>query len=127
MNNMNEWLNSLKPGDDVLIEMIHKQPHKGTVDRLTQTMIIVNCGKNGSGTTLYRRFRLKNGYAIGEDCFYTACLKPCTPERLKELKQKRLRNSIIHQIRNTNWHNIDDRTLNAVNAIIENRSKSNGN
>lgn len=115
---MELWLNTLKPGDSVLISKPHKTPYPAIVDRITSTMIIVNCGKNGSGTTLYRRFRNTNGYAVGDDSFYTPSLEQATPERMLELKKQLIRNTVIHRIKNTNYHQLDDDSLAEINAVL---------
>lgn len=112
------WLNLLKPGDEVLINKTHKTPHHAVVDRLTSTMIVVNCGKNGSGTTHYMRFRNTDGYAVGEDSFYTSTLEEATPERIFELKRVATRNRVIHKVKNTNWCLVDDDTLAEINAVL---------
>ena len=115
---MEAWLNMLNPGDDVLINRTHKLPCHGVVDRLTSTMIIVDCGKNRSGITQYRRFRNTDGFAVGEDSFYTAALERATPERMFELKRQTNRNHVIHKIKNTSWHVVDDDKLAEINAIL---------
>lgn len=73
---MYEWLEALKPGDEVFVEDSLRR-----VDRLTATQIIIG----GS------RFSRSTGRRIGSSGWRSTCLCEPTPERRREARAAQLR------------------------------------
>lgn len=78
-----EWLEQLKPGDEVYISGRTGTPTKGKVTRLTKARIFVTNGKYLSGNDNELAFHKKDGYSVGGGSWYSSSLLQPT-DKLRE-------------------------------------------
>jgi hypothetical protein len=99
--NEREWLDSLKPGDRVIISG-RWQEALATVDRVTKTQILV---KSGS-----MRFRKKDGGLVGADSYNNACIYSPTERRVHDIMHRKA----CEQIGKVQWKTLTLETLHKV-------------
>lgn len=80
---MSEWLQNLKPGDQVVVNGTASRIN--TVSKVTATQIIIHHKNN---YTL--RFSKETGYLRGGGSYCTTKLEPATPELLEKIELQEL-------------------------------------
>lgn len=102
----NEWLENLKPGDEVIIETGYSctSLSAGTVDRVTKTQVIV-----GS-----RRFGRACGWLVGRGNRTPVRLVQPTQECLNRL----LRQDALSLVKTTNWERLPQETLLMIHGLL---------
>jgi hypothetical protein len=103
------WLQSLKPGDEVIVsgsrpgsvECVRK------VERITKTLIIV-------GRT---RFNRERGQTVGGG-WHHCYLDEATPGAMRQLEHDALRRSLIYKLQDVTWYDMPLDTLVAVDALL---------
>ena len=75
-----EWLEQLKPNDEVYVTVRIGTPQKGKVTRLTKAQIFVTTGKLLSGNETELAFHKKNGYSVGRGIWHSTTLLQPTDE-----------------------------------------------
>lgn len=101
----NEWLASLKPGDEVATP--RRLGHRAAillVDKVTPTQIV--CG--------LQRYRKDNGRVIGSESWSAHSIKPVTPELRQEVETQ----SLIADFSRRIWERVPLAKLRAIAAIL---------
>ena len=96
---MNEWLNKLEVGDTVILSHGHNRHSLMKIERFTKTQIVLD------GISL--KFRRDDGYQVGGLAWCMSCLQEAKPERLAEIKQKKLREDIVYKIDESDFRKFD--------------------
>jgi hypothetical protein len=116
---MGDSLESLVPGDAVIIRQHLRPSEVATVDRLTKLHIVVKL-PNYAGTLYDNKFRRDNGRKVGDtDSWSPRYLEVGTPERVAEVKEKRAREVAIERIRKDPLINLTTARLLAIVAILD--------
>lgn len=112
----NQWLNDLKPGDEVARELRgwgnHLHVDFLTVKRRTPTLII--CGTEYS-KTYEQKFRVSDGYEPGGGMYM---LRQSTPELKERLAEQTRRQELLKRIDAIKWNSVKSDTLDAVLALV---------
>ena len=103
--NEQEWLDSLKPGDRVIISG-RWQDGISTVDRLTKTQILL---KNGS------RYRKKDGGLVGADSYNSSQLYSPSEKRVNDIRHRKA----CEKIDKMAWKMLTLETLTKVLELVE--------
>ena len=103
---IHDWLKDVKPGDRVIVSH-HWSNAIGTVDRLTNTQIILK----GGG-----RYRKKDGWRVGDRSSYgsTHLVQP-TEQRIRDIKHT----NAAKKLENTKWKPYPLETLQRVLEILD--------
>lgn len=91
------WLESLKPGDAVIVSGRHGDSIR-RVARITATMVVLDNGV---------RFSRKHGGETGGSTWYTNTLEQPTPEKVQAIKESVRRKGLIATLRSVDWTNMD--------------------
>jgi len=102
---MNTWLSGLQVGDRVIVEQRWQHSKVDTVERLTQTLIVLQGGE---------RFRRADGTAVGSDTYSTFMLCEPTQKALDEIK----RSGLERQLAAIKWGEVSLEDLLAIKTII---------
>lgn len=91
-----EYLDSLKPGDEVVIALgnYEQTPAIARVVRRTKTQVIVK----RYGTDFEMRFRKKDGRMVGSESYYSSFIRHCSPEELKEIKNEKQFQKLVREL-----------------------------
>lgn len=117
--NYSEWLVGLKEGDTVFYapdSNAVKVPRK--VVKITDTMIIVEVGKNIEGKAYTDRFRKKNGDRVGGGSWSRASIWPPTDELYKSYKTALLKNKALKAIKGIDLSGKDETWLESFLNVI---------
>jgi hypothetical protein len=100
-----EWLASLKPGDEVFVFSTGGSSYIAKVERLTSTQVMVGG----------RRFNRKSGRSVGSTAWHHAYLQELTPElrRRREIAERRT------TLRYADWQNLPDTTIDALYEVYQ--------
>jgi len=101
------WLDELKPGDEVACGGGLYGMHIRQVEKITKLHVIL-CGNGG-------RYRRKNGSSVGSDPWSRDYIQKPTPE----LRRKIRIDVLSTRLRRTNWDNLPLESLEKINAIIK--------
>ena len=115
MNTEHEWLNNLKPGDQVICRStgIGSMDVVRTVSRVTATQIIV-------GSEKYRKV---NGRRMGDSGWYSSWLKEATPEQVERIAHQRRHLELSRKLEDTRWAKLSLPLLEAVAAVLDGHKK----
>ena len=105
-----DWLQSLKPGDDVAIETITGGYVLRKVSRLTKTQIVLdNCQK----------FYISSGLLVEGSFYHKTSIVPVTAE----IKETIERSILIYNIRKSHLYDISTESLRQILSIIESETR----
>ncbi|MFA7219068.1 MAG: hypothetical protein WC119_00890 [Synergistaceae bacterium] len=126
-SNYYDWLAGLKEGDTVFYASDSnsvKVPRK--VVKVTNTMIIVEIGKNLEGVAYTDRFRKKNGNKVGGGDWSRSSIFPPTDELYKTYKTTILKNKVLKAMKEIDLSGKDQTWLeNFLNVIAPFIAKEN--
>ena len=105
-----DWLQSLKPGDDVAIETITGGYVLRKVSRLTKTQIVLDNSQ---------RFYICSGTIVGGSAFRRTSIIPITAE----MKETIERSTLIYNIRKSHLYDISTESLRQILSIIESETR----
>lgn len=113
----NQWLNDLKPGDEVARQIRggwgnHLRVDFLTVKRRTATLII--CGTEHS-KTYEQKFRVSDGYEPGGGIYM---LRQSTPELKERLAEQARRQGLLKRIDSIKWDSVKSDVLDAILALV---------
>ena len=105
-----DWLKSLKPGDEVAIETITCGYIARKIDRLTKTQIVLDNGM---------KFYISNGMIVGGYAFSRTSIMPVTAE----IKEKAERSTLIYRIKKSDIGALKTSALIEILSIIDNETR----
>jgi len=109
-------LSKVQPGDLLLIGGSGRSWSLGRVARITQTQVII---ANGDHETRYRK---DGGRRIGDsdswNYSYAYLYDAAGQARWQKLKQEHTRKVLANRINDTNFHDVDDATLQAIAQLL---------
>ena len=102
---MKEWLNDLKPGDQVILgSSAHTGVDSiGKVERLTKTQIVIK------GSSI--RYRRIDGRRIGASCWYESWICQATQEKIAEITEAKKRRTLIGKLNTMRWGDLNTEAL----------------
>ena len=108
---MKDWLDSLKPGDEVAVTFGYTSAHGiATVDRTTPTQVIVGRA----------RFRRSDGYRVGDSGAWSrASIRPVTDA----IRESATRAKLIAAIVGTSWKSLSTDQLRRITDIVNEGEK----
>jgi hypothetical protein len=98
------WLESLSVGAKVVVDSGARSEEIGTVSRVTPTQIVVDG----------RRFRRRDGYAVGGNGWYRTRLREATPEAVHQIRMRVVR----CRLSNVQWDVLSDARCMAVLTLL---------
>lgn len=116
MSTEHEWLNNLKPGDQVICRStsIGSMDVVRTVSRVTATQIIV-----GS-----ERYRKVNGRRVGDSSgWHSSWLKEATPEQVERIAHQKRHLELGRRLQDMRWTKLSLPLLEAVVAVLDEHEK----
>ena len=105
-----DWLQSLKPGDEVAIETITGGYVLRKVSRLTKTQIVLDNSQ---------KFYISSGQLIGGSHYRSTSIIPVTAE----IKQTMEISILIYKIRKSHLYDISIESLRKILSIIESETR----
>jgi ribosomal protein L14 len=108
---MKEWLNNLKPGDEVFVSQRYGKPSERViVERLTKAHIVTKGGK---------RFRKRDGVIVGADTWSMQILQEPTSRRREEWRVHRLKQAAWMWINRLTVPNDSEKLIEFVQTLKE--------
>jgi len=103
------WLQSLKPGDEVIVCGSHPGGFVcvDKVERVTKTLVVVR------GI----RFNRERGRSRG-DGWHRRWLAKATPEAVRKSKREAHHRSLVSRLRKTNWENVPFDILVSIDDLV---------
>ena len=105
-----DWLQSLKPGDDVAIDIITGGYVLRKVSRLTKTQIVLDNSQ---------KFYISSGQLVGGSHYRSTSIIPVTAE-IKEVIE---RSKLIYNIKKSHLYDISIESLRQILYIIESETR----
>ncbi len=105
-----DWLQSLKPGDEVAIDTITGGYVFRKVSRLTKTQIVLDNSQ---------KFYISSGQLVGGSYYRSTSIIPVTAE-IKEVME---RSTLIYNIRKSHLYDISTESLRHILSIIESETR----
>ena len=105
-----DWLQSLKPGDEVAIETITGGYVLRKVSRLTKTQIVLDN---------LQKFYISSGQLVGGSHYRSTSIIPVTAE----IKETIERSTLIYGIRKSHLYDISTESLRQILSIIESETR----
>ena len=109
-----EDFKSLKAGDKVIINGTFHDGRVGTIDRITNTQIVIGNSK----------FKRTNGLQIGDDRWSKTYLSIGTPEKIAEIEHKQRMNAIRSYV-TKHLNEFNDAQLEAMYRAIKGNENKN--
>ena len=110
-----EDFKSLKAGDKVIINSSFYDDRVETIDRITNTQIVIGNSK----------FKRTNGWKIGDNIWNKTYLSIGTPEKIAEIEHKQRMNAIRSYI-TKHLSELNDTQLEAIYCVIKDNENKNG-
>jgi Na+-transporting NADH:ubiquinone oxidoreductase subunit NqrF len=111
------FLEALKPGDLVIVTGEYGSSVR-TVERLTDTKIIVLEGKNGMDKPNFVFYNRKTGNRIPRAQWHTPYLSEAIPELVSKVTKENRRKKILHILHDTKWKELTDEQLDKFYTVL---------
>ena len=113
---------TVKVGDKVIVKSRGSRTLGGVhvVSRLSNTMVIVESGKNLVGVPYEKRFRKIDGSEVGSnDAYFCSYLEKWTQEKEDAIRTNNKRHKIMNKIKEFDFSTLSLIELEKIDAVIE--------